>query len=215
MAVRCGVCTHARRQEIETAAAAPGASALDVALAFELSKASLERHLAQHRRAPAPAASPPKPRRGRAGAPSLAKTTADTIPPPPPVAPAPASELEADPYEDGPATSRCVSGTVPTARAELDKILASIRELLEDVKRLPDDPDAPAPTFAEKAAVLRTALTSIRLLAHLTGELGASEAVIATSPHWKRLEADLLAVLKGHPAALKDVVDYLSRKQAA
>lgn len=101
-----------------------------------------------------------------------------------------------------------------SARGELDKILVELRQMLGDANARDVDGDH-LRSLSDRASVLRTALTSIRLLAHLTGELGASETVVATSPHWKRLEGELLEVLKRHPAALRDVVGYLEKKRMA
>ena len=94
-----------------------------------------------------------------------------------------------------------------TARAKLDELLDTLRTLAEGVKR---DPDA---TVSDRIAVLRATVTPIKLLGQLTGEIGASETTIASSPHYRRVRAVIVEALRPHPAALRDVIAALERAE--
>jgi uncharacterized protein YbcI len=133
-------------------------------------------------------------------------------PPPRPVrAPKPAArapEFLEEEDDDGPITSRSRAAST-TARAALDQILVEIQGLLAQVRK---DDEA---TFGDKASAIRAALQAARLLAGLTGELGASETTIATSPHYRRVRAAIVDELRAFPAAAKAVVERLEREEGS
>lgn len=111
-----------------------------------------------------------------------------------------------DAEEAAPPTSRSeeiVSTRLRTARCELDDLLASLRSI---ASALPKDA-----TISDRIAVLRASVPPIKLLGQLTGEIGASETTVATSPHYRRIRSAILDALRDHPAALKGVIDALER----
>lgn len=85
-----------------------------------------------------------------------------------------------------------------TARGKVDELLADLRRL---VRSLPEDA-----LVADRVAVLRASVQPIRLLGQLTGEIGASDATVAASPHYRRLRTAILDALEAHPEALKAVI---------
>lgn len=104
--------------------------------------------------------------------------------------------------------SRSGSEPVVTARASLDEILASIRQVMKDVR------SANVP-FGDKATALRVALQAVRLLAGLTGELGATESTVASSPYFRRMLHVILEAVRG-PAfaeARQAILDALEREE--
>jgi hypothetical protein len=218
--VRCRVCTNEKQVDIEKACKT--SSVADVAERFGVSETALVRHLASH----APA------RVSRTVAKSAAKPRAATTRTTPPPAPSPAPprraqrdellELVDEDLDDGPATSRSPSPP-PTARAALDDILAEIKALMKSVneRRLirlgaggePDEYESVP--FADKAAAIRAALQATRLLAGLTGELGASEATVASSPYFKRMLQVILEAVSGPKfgEARQAILEALEREE--
>lgn len=200
---RCRICSHDQREEIE-AGGALGADVAKLATKYEISVASLERHLAQHVSAPqrrpgarTAALLAARARRARPATPAVAN--ADEVPPPA-TSRCPISGEE--PTEDAPATAPT------TARAALDGILLEIHSLTRGARA------AKAP-FAEKAAAIRAALHATKLLASLTGELGATEATVVSSPYFRRmLEVILEAVREPKfSEARQAIIDALAREE--
>lgn len=185
LVVACRICEHEHRFAIERALGAKSADHFAIAKAFGVTVATLERHFRSHPRAPAP-----KP--AKVTRPKRARTER---------APSPAPEPD-----EQPATSRSPSST-PTARAELDELVRTIRELL-DAATLDEEA-----TYGDRAALIRTALTAIKLHGQLTGEFGASESTIVASPYFKRMLDAILESLRNHPVARKAVIDALEREQ--
>lgn len=109
-------------------------------------------------------------------------------------------ESEEQDEERGPTTERSPLSKV-TARSKVDELLASIKSVAEDLP-----PDA---STQDRVAVLRAAVQPIRLLGQLTGEIGASDATVAASPHYRRLRSAILAALEPFPDALRAVVAAL------
>jgi hypothetical protein len=139
---------------------------------------------------------PRRPSLPSAPAPAAARRT-----PPPP-----ASGADVDP----PPPTKPESGVIPTtARAQLEDLATSIRKLVEEVRS--DETS----TFSEKASVLRTAMAHVKLLGHLTGELGATESTVIASPHFKRVLAEIIDALKPYPEAARAVATRLRSTEAA
>lgn len=86
-------------------------------------------------------------------------------------------------------------------------MVATITELLERAKT------DKFSTYADRAALIRTALTAIKLHGQLTGEFGTSESTVVASPHFKRMLGVILEALRDHPAARKGVIDALELAQ--
>lgn len=58
-------------------------------------------------------------------------------------------------------------------------------------------------------AALQSQLNGVnRMLLRITGETAPTDANLIRSPQWLRLRADLIGVLKKHPAALADVASF-------
>jgi hypothetical protein len=104
--------------------------------------------------------------------------------------------------DEAPITSKSPERAL-TARAQADELASQVQRLIERASR---DPES---TYAERAALLRTALAVVRLRGQLTGELGASEAVLAASPQWKRLLSGILEALQPFPDAARAVLSRL------
>ncbi len=180
------MCTDARRPAIEKACIK--SSAAVVADQYGVNENALVRHLASHvpaevakgAKTKKPAAKPRRVAPARLQAPS---------PPPAPTVLEDDDEDLDDELEDGPATSRSPNPP-PTARAALDGILVQIQALTKDVEgsKVP---------FTDKAAALRAALQAARLLASLTGELGATESTVASSPYFRRMLQVILDAVRG------------------
>ena len=65
---------------------------------------------------------------------------------------------------------------------------------------------AKSPPDLDTAAKLQSQLNGvIRMLLRITGETAPTDANLIRSPQYLRLKAELLSVLKKHPAALADV----------
>jgi hypothetical protein len=117
----------------------------------------------------------------------------------PKVAKAPPSPFPADDGEDV---------VQQTARAHIENVLGRIWKLVDEA-----DVDEVLPR--DKAVLLTAATTAIKLLGQLTGELGASEATVFSSPHWKKLQAELVDALRPYPDALRAVAARLERIERA
>lgn len=194
--MRCRICSSAKRVAIEAAAVASSVS--DVATRFGVSESSLERHLASHPRAAIvsepeePAPPPPPPLRERRRAPTPA-------PGPPSSAP-----LESGEDETPPETVRSARPNA-SARARALAIAEMIDGFLSEARKPSDDEDAVHASYADKASLARAAIAANRQLAQLTGEAGASETAVLSSPVVQRLLADILSALAPHPEALRAV----------
>ncbi len=220
--VSCRVCTNDQQSEIEKACKT--APVETVAERFGVNENALVRHLASH--APAKAS--------KAGAKSAAKPRSASSRHEPSRAPSPPPRrarqvleerrepraLE-QPEEESPVTSRSPTPP-PTARAALDEILAEIRTLMKGVnERRVIGLDADGENifevvpFADKAAAIRAALQATRLLAGLTGELGATEATVASSPYFKRMLQVILEAVRGPKfgEARQAIVEALAREE--
>ncbi len=97
-----------------------------------------------------------------------------------------------------------------TARAHARRIASTIDALLEQAKT---DKSA---SYQEVASLARTALSANRQYAHLTGEWGASESTVASSPHFKRLMNVILEALRGEQfaTARTAIIDALEREDS-
>jgi hypothetical protein len=91
------------------------------------------------------------------------------------------------------------SPTTGTTRATLEENRDRLQADIEACRsKMPPDLDT--------AAKLQSQLNGvIRMLLRVTGETAPTDANLIRSPQYIRLKADLLAVLKKHPAALADV----------
>jgi hypothetical protein len=193
------VCSHARRSTIE-AAAENSKSLAAVAARYKLSERSLAAHLEKHARTKTPATLKKpvaKVVTVEIGAGGAGGTASRAESPPP--APLGASS---DAEEAAPPTSRSPT-SASTARAKLDDLLVSLRKLADSIGG-----DA---TVGERIAVFRASVAPIKLLGQLTGELGASEATVAASPHYRRIREAIVAALEEHPEALRAVERALAR----
>lgn len=126
-----------------------------------------------------------------------APRVAATAPPPPPAPPAPAND-----DEEAPITSRSPS-SAPSARAKIDALLNSLQRLADDIGE--------EATVQDRVAVLKASVQPIRLLGQLTGELGASDATVAASPHYRRIRTAIVEAL----SALDDGGKALRAVEAA
>lgn len=159
-----------------------------------MSENALRKHIAAHPRAEARATATGQgegpARTSKATRPKRARTT----PPPPP------------PEDDeAPITSRSPSSS-PTARGKIDALLVSLQRVADG---LPSDA-----SVADRVAVLKASVQPIRLLGQLTGELGASDATVAASPHYRRIRTaivDALAALEDGGKALRAVEAALAK----
>lgn len=231
----CGVCGHVRRAEIEAAAGEPSADLLEVALRFGVTIAGLTRHEAKHPRAAAttsPAdvpASPDRQRRAGRRAPlrnalvrvtrrSAASETAaaseatqavagrrggPSATPEGPSGPPPSCD------DESPATSRSAEISVRrpprTAREKAERLVDSLQRIVEKVV---DDPRA---TLDAQLAAVKSLTGPLRLLGTFTGEIGASESTVASSPFYRRVRAAVVEALRAHPAAAREVISALER----
>ncbi len=204
------MCTSAARARIE--ASCKVADVADVASEYGVSKIALVRHLASHASAAAPRGTKGKPR----AVTSPARTSRPARPRPPSPAPKPPPVLEREQdaakafadSDDAPVTSRSPTPH-PTARAALDEIAIEIKTLLADVNRAKDV------AFGDKAAAIRTALQAARLMASLTGELGATEATVASSPFFRRMLRVILDAVGGErfADARQAIIEALEREE--
>lgn len=101
--------------------------------------------------------------------------------------------------EEAPPTSRSPASAVApaTARAKVDDLIAQLELLKAEAKG--------AARFADRLAACRAQVAPIKLLGQLTGELGASDATVAASPHYRRIRTAIVDALKDFPAALQAV----------
>lgn len=188
------MCSSTKRATIEETVER-GVSIAVVAEKHGISEQSLTRHIASHprakkgRRRPAPAS---------VAHPARERHTADVPNPPRPHLPrAVTAPAAVSTEEDSPATSRSPTSAT-TARSKLDDLLVSLKKLADSIGQ-----DA---TVQERIAVFRASVAPIKLLGQLTGELGASEASVAASPHYRRIRRAIVDALRDeHPAALKAV----------
>jgi hypothetical protein len=198
----------------------------DVAERYGLSERAVAKHVQLHpraaaaRRAAPPAAGRRAPSPAKGAPAPKAKTPRRAAPPPaaratrPPPAPArdvrrrttpppPAAVQRAE--DDGPATSRSPTSTTTETTSARAKVLEQIRKL-EDLERSLGKADVD-----ERIAIARALATLAKTLGHLTGELGASDATVAASPHYRRVRTAIVDALKPYPDALRAVIDALSR----
>jgi transposase-like protein len=219
--VRCGVCSHARREAIEQAAARSGVELVDVAREFGIAEAALRRHVDNsHPRAPATEAKTKK--RAKAASPagrarrvpsSVQRTSLRSalVTLAPPASSESSATVEQAPRgddaeEEAPATSRSSElGRPRTARERLEGLLDRIEKLLADLDR-----DKKVGTAA-KLEAHRSLVTAIRLLAQFTGEVGASETSVAASPFYRRVRTAIVEALrpKEHRPALEAIIAAL------
>lgn len=176
---------------------------------------ALKRHLASHATPETKGAAKKKP------ATIKAATRPARAPSPPPLVD---DDDELDELEDdeGPVTSKSPSRP-PTARATLDEILAEIKALMKSVNerrivRLPTAGEEAVyedVSFADKAAAIRAALQATRLLASMTGELGATESTVASSPYFKRMLQVILEAVSGtrFAEARQSIIAALEREE--
>lgn len=122
------------------------------------------------------------------------------------------TEKEAD--EEAPATSRSdeIRARAPshpraTARDKVERLVDSIQALIDDVQ---SDDDAP---LGAKITCLRAMTGPLRLLGTLTGELGASEGTLASSPFYRRVRTALVEALRPFPEAALAVATALERAE--
>lgn len=80
--------------------------------------------------------------------------------------------------------------------------------MVDDVSRPREGDEAP---LAAKLAVLRAMVQPLRLLGTFTGEIGASESTVASSPFFRRVRAAVVDALRPHPDAARAVIDALER----
>lgn len=175
-------------------AGARGASVASVANQFGVSERSLERHLDSH-----PRARPTKkPRVPTARASKVAR------------APLPRS----DKADESPATSRSPSSQV-TARAKLDELLVTLKKIADEIRleerRAEEEDGRPLMQVGARLALLKASVAPIRLLGQLTGELGASDTTVASSPHYRRIRVAIIEALAPFPDALKAVEVALTK----
>jgi hypothetical protein len=202
------VCTSVARARIEEAC--KSSQVADVAAEYGVNENALVRHLASHASAAAPQGTKEKARAHlapRAARPARPRTPSPPATPATPVREQPAAAAARD-DQDSPATSRSPTPP-PTARAALDEIAVEIKTLLRAVNM------AEGVAFADKAAAIRTALQAARLLASLTGELGATEATVASSPFFRRMLTVILDAVSGakFAEARQAIVSALEREE--
>lgn len=209
--MHCRICTHVSRSEIEKACRKTPAA--DVAESYGVNENALVRHIAAHSKAKEAKAPKKKPAKAR----DAMRAVVSAGPRRAPAAPV-VDELDAD--DEAPATSRSPSPP-PTARAALDEILSEIRTLMKSVnerrsyKGADGEEQFEDVPFADKAAAIRAALQATRLLAGLTGELGATEATVASSPYFKRMLGVILEAVRGPQfgAARQAIIEALEREE--
>jgi hypothetical protein len=73
-----------------------------------------------------------------------------------------------------------------------------------------DEVSGEAPLGA-KLSVLRAMVAPLRLLGTFTGEIGASETTVASSPFYRRVRVAIVEALRAHPDAARDVIAALER----
>ncbi len=190
--VPCSLCSHEQRKAIEAACSA-GRPVARVAELFSVSALALKKH-ASH----TPHVVAKRTKRTEAKA-----SVAPTKTRPRAASPTPTSD-----DDDAPETSRSPVSAA-TARANAHRIATTIDVLLADAGK---DKDA---SYQDKAALARAALSANRQLAQLTGEWGASESTVASSPHFKRLLNVILEALRGDVfgEARRAVIDALAREE--
>lgn len=94
--------------------------------------------------------------------------------------------------------------------ADRDRLL----RLIDDCRGEPCDACRRAGDPKTEAA-LQAQLNGVnRMLLRITGETAPTDANLIRSPQYLRLKADLLAVLKKHPAALADVAAAFDTAEA-
>jgi hypothetical protein len=106
-----------------------------------------------------------------------------------------------------------VGTTRASLEADRDRLLKGIEEckgspLVGLDGRTLTDADGNPKTWTDwkTLAALQSQLNGVnRMLLRITGETAPTDANLIRSPQYVRLKADLLAVLKKHPAALADV----------
>ena len=127
--------------------------------------------------------------------------------PTPPVLPPPSRS-----DEEAPATSRSPeirserrTPSTSSAREKVERLVDSLQRILERVEQ---DPEAP---LGAQLTVLRGMVGPLRLLGTFTGEIGASETRVASSPFYRRVRNAIIEALRGHPDAAEAVIDALER----
>lgn len=129
---------------------------------------------------------------------------------PSPAKPAIATPAKPRDHDDAeaPATSRSPA-TPSTARANAQRIAQTIDALLEGARK-----DVTA-SYQDVSSLARAALSANRQFAQLTGEWSASEATVASSPHFKRLLNVILDALRGDVfgEARRAVIEALEREE--
>jgi hypothetical protein len=102
--------------------------------------------------------------------------------------------------------------TPTTARAKVERLVDSLQDLVDDVGES-EGYDGEGAPLAAKLAVLRAMVQPLRLLGTFTGEIGASESTVASSPFYRRVRAAVVDALRAHPDAARDVVAALERTE--
>jgi hypothetical protein len=123
---------------------------------------------------------------------------------------APTPVLEVD--DEAPATSRSseISARTPTtARAKVERLVDSLQRMVDLVSSAENVGEG-VPIGAQ-LAVLRAMVAPLRLLGTFTGEIGASESVVASSPFYRRVRAIIVDALRPHPDAARAVITALER----
>jgi len=184
--VRCSLCSHAKRSFIE--AEADSTSIEAAAEKFGVSERALAKHLTAHPRATVKATK---------SAPVLPARRPQTRPRATSPAPEPADDAP-------PPTSRSPVSKPMTARANVHELLVALKRVADDVNA---DDDA---SVADRLAVLRASVAPLKLLGQLTGELGASETTVATSPHYRRIRSAIVEALRPFPDATRAVAEALA-----
>lgn len=176
----------------------PGAILFEVAARFGVTRAALTKH-AKHPRVSSQATDSPNdpkaakapPARRRAKRPALSAVVVE---------------------EESPATSRSsdlgseISTRTPTtARAKVERLVDSLQKMVDLVS------SSEQTTVGAQLAVLRAMVAPLRLLGTFTGEIGASESVVASSPFYRRVRAVIVDALRPHPEAARAVLAGLER----
>lgn len=108
--------------------------------------------------------------------------------------------------ERGSIVERALPAPSGTTRAALEADRDRLLEGIEQCKGRKDPVSGATFTDWDMVAKLQSQLNGVqRMLLRITGETAPTDANLIRSPQYVRLKADLLTVLKKHPAALADV----------
>lgn len=98
-------------------------------------------------------------------------------------------------------------GRPTTALERVDGLLRSLQMLIDDLHLAA----AGSASIKDRLACLRAMTGPIRLLAMLTGEAGATDATVASSPFYQRVRDAVVDALRPHPDAARAVIAALER----